>query len=362
MTLARRLGLIADIDFSKPDEQATAESTTAVDRTSDSLNEQGTDVAESMTEAAATATEAAGTDAAGEHPAEATSPTAGDPPAMDTLTPKSRQSVTRSRTYALVRRGRRFVMSSWLYGWLTAEPEPEVIVIDLRETRIVGAVLGVIDRVVTRLTHDLLPALPSATATRVSYWLRNRAAARPLRVVSIGVALLTNLGLLVVLAGESDPLQPVTLLLLALLLAAARGFRSTTSWAEITNTPWYQRITSALAAAFEPPEPPHSAGDQSVTSTTDATDATQANGAESGSDSLDSSGDGKSNTTASDSTTEEQDLDTADETDSDDSVPSSADHFSTGGSTADQSKFADDPTSTTDGSDQSAEEGREEPN
>ncbi|WP_435196407.1 hypothetical protein [Natronomonas sp. EA1] len=36
---------------------------------------------------------------------------------------------------------------SWLYGWLTAEPDPEVIVIDLRETYTVGPVIALIDRV-----------------------------------------------------------------------------------------------------------------------------------------------------------------------------------------------------------------------
>lgn len=35
---------------------------------------------------------------------------------------------------------------SWLYRWLTAEPEPEVVVIDLRETYTVGPVLAVLDR------------------------------------------------------------------------------------------------------------------------------------------------------------------------------------------------------------------------
>ena len=317
VTLIRRLGLISDTDDPESDEQATAESATAVDPSLTSLGKQDIDTAEATTEAAAPATESATTDTGDESSAEATSPTASEPTATDTSTRSSRQSVTRSRTYALARRGRRFVTSSWLYGWLTAEPEPEVIVIDLRETRIVGAVLGVIDRVVTRSARDLLPALPSATATRVSYWLRDRAAARPLRVVSIGIALVANLGLLVVLAGESEPLQPVTLLLLAMLLAAARGFRSTTSWAELTSTAWYQRITSALVAAFEPPEPPEPAGDRPV-ATANATDGDQSSVEESDSGSLDSSDGGASNTAASDSTTgEEPDADAVDETDTD---------------------------------------------
>lgn len=38
------------------------------------------------------------------------------------------------------------VRHSWLYRWLTAEPEPQVVVIDLRETYTVGPLLAVLDR------------------------------------------------------------------------------------------------------------------------------------------------------------------------------------------------------------------------
>jgi hypothetical protein len=40
------------------------------------------------------------------------------------------------------------IRGSWLYGWLTAEPEPDVIVIDLRETRTVGPVIELLDRAI----------------------------------------------------------------------------------------------------------------------------------------------------------------------------------------------------------------------
>lgn len=36
---------------------------------------------------------------------------------------------------------------SWLYGWLTADPDPDVIVIDLRETYTVGPLIAALDRV-----------------------------------------------------------------------------------------------------------------------------------------------------------------------------------------------------------------------
>ena len=50
------------------------------------------------------------------------------------------------------KRATRFVKHSWLYGWLTAEPEPEVIVIDLRETWTVGPFIAILDRVIETLT------------------------------------------------------------------------------------------------------------------------------------------------------------------------------------------------------------------
>lgn len=39
----------------------------------------------------------------------------------------------------------RIARQSFLFQWLTKEPEPEVIVIDLRETRTVGPVIGLLD-------------------------------------------------------------------------------------------------------------------------------------------------------------------------------------------------------------------------
>ena len=49
-----------------------------------------------------------------------------------------------SRLGAVVRR-------SYLYRWLTKEPEPEVVVIDLRETWTVGPVIAAIDHFLTRV-------------------------------------------------------------------------------------------------------------------------------------------------------------------------------------------------------------------
>ncbi|WP_353635031.1 hypothetical protein ABSL23_05815 [Halobacterium sp. NMX12-1] len=42
----------------------------------------------------------------------------------------------------------RVVQGSFLYRWLTAEPDPDVIVIDLRETYTVGPFIAILDRIV----------------------------------------------------------------------------------------------------------------------------------------------------------------------------------------------------------------------
>jgi len=43
------------------------------------------------------------------------------------------------------------VRSSYLYRWLTKEPEPDVIVIDLRETWVVGPLIAALDHVLAWL-------------------------------------------------------------------------------------------------------------------------------------------------------------------------------------------------------------------
>jgi hypothetical protein len=39
----------------------------------------------------------------------------------------------------------RAIRSSSFYGWLVTEPEPEIIVIDLRETRTIAPLIAVVD-------------------------------------------------------------------------------------------------------------------------------------------------------------------------------------------------------------------------
>jgi hypothetical protein len=55
-------------------------------------------------------------------------------------------AIRHSRLRAFARTIGRIWKGSWLYGWLTADPEPETVVIDLSETVTVGPVIQAVDR------------------------------------------------------------------------------------------------------------------------------------------------------------------------------------------------------------------------
>ncbi len=157
------------------------------------------------------------------------------------------RSVSSSRLIGFVTRCKRCANSSAGYRWLTAEPEPDVIVVDLRETRTVGPVVRTIDRTV----RELAAGAPSSAVAGAGIALAAAARDRPLRAVS-AFGLLAVLGSLLAtgLAGAlSGPLLAVYLLLVAL---AALGLRSTRHLDDLLET----RIVRVLTAAFEPPKPP----------------------------------------------------------------------------------------------------------
>lgn len=141
-----------------------------------------------------------------------------------------------------------WLTGAWLYRWLTAEPDPDVIVIDLRETRIVGPILAVLDWVLDRLTSSGDGSLLAALARRTY----RAVLAHPIRLFSIGLGGLA-------LAVTALAIRSGTTLLIAaaavLAVAAAVGTRVQLSWAELRET----RPVELLVAAFEPPEPPEQA-------------------------------------------------------------------------------------------------------
>jgi hypothetical protein len=161
-----------------------------------------------------------------------------------------------SRSAAGVQWFRRAVEASWLYRWLTAEPDPDVIVIDLRETLTVGPWLALIERAV----RWLLPA----TVSSVLFQLGGRTAAvlraRPVQLLSLFVGSGAAAGLLLTVA-TGEPSRPAVAVLALVVVFAALGSREDRSWTEVRESRWVE----LLAAAFEPPEPPAQAANRDET-------------------------------------------------------------------------------------------------
>ena len=156
------------------------------------------------------------------------------------------EAATHSRLSSLAGRLKQFVEASWLYRWLTAEPEPDVVVIDLRETLTVGPWLAAADRAI----RWLLPATVSSVLFRVGRGIAALVRERPVQVTSVLVGTAGAAALVrTALAGE--PSSVVVGVLALIVVLAALGSRDDRSWAELRGTRWAQW----LAAAFEPPEP-----------------------------------------------------------------------------------------------------------
>lgn len=68
---------------------------------------------------------------------------------------RTARAIARAPQYALVTRLlrvlARWTRSSYLFRWLTKEPDPEVIVIDLRDTYTVGPFIAILDWIITVL-------------------------------------------------------------------------------------------------------------------------------------------------------------------------------------------------------------------
>lgn len=161
-------------------------------------------------------------------------------------------AANKSRVADLVRWGERVIRTSWLYRWLTAEPEADVVVIDLRETMTVGPILRLLERVVDPVAEYWEDSRVSTVATRFA----DQLAARPVSIVSTValVAIFVNFCLLVVFGSPSP--RSIGMLLVAASLALA-GTRVTVSADELTDTDVYALVVALL----EPPDPPEDPND-----------------------------------------------------------------------------------------------------
>ena len=151
----------------------------------------------------------------------------------------------------------RWSRASFLWRWLTAEPDPDVIVIDLRESYTLRPILVVFDRISGTFARAWGTAgLKPLVRTTEAHLQRH-----PIRTLSIAAlaALLTELTLSLVLASLSPTGVGTRLALIGLSLL---GTRIRVSWQQCTELATYE----SLVAILEPPEIP----DEDEPDTTDS--------------------------------------------------------------------------------------------
>lgn len=138
-----------------------------------------------------------------------------------------------------------FVRGSYLYRWLTAEPEPEVIVIDLRETWTVGPVIMVLEWVSGYVERAADGSGVVAGFEGLYVWTLNA----PLHMAGRGLVVLA---VFVGLAAAVS--RSIAILGFAVLcgLSGLVALQDDRSWAELKET----RAVELVIATFEPPAPP----------------------------------------------------------------------------------------------------------
>lgn len=152
-------------------------------------------------------------------------------------------------------RANSWVRHSVLYQWLTAEPDPDVIVIDLRKTWTVGPVLQILDWIIDRLVDAADDSRVVSIAQRGAI----ATLAAPLRVLGLLIALF---GIVVAASGLHGGVATTRLAagggLAVLGLVAMQDDRD---WATLRET----RPVALTIAALEPPEPPRSGAGEDTT-------------------------------------------------------------------------------------------------
>ena len=137
----------------------------------------------------------------------------------------------------------RWVRESFLFRWLTAEPDPAVIVVDLRETYTVGPILAGLDRAGAFLADTRAGRTGADGLTTLSAAVERR----PVRVASIVVlvAILTDTLVSLALGGFTRTGLAVRLFALG---AALLGTRSTATATDLADS----RLWTLLAPPAEP--------------------------------------------------------------------------------------------------------------
>jgi hypothetical protein len=157
------------------------------------------------------------------------------------------QALEHSRLGGLGRTLSRITRGSWLYRWLTSEPDPDVVVIDLRETWTVGPILAIFEWVLRPLERYWPRSGLGAVTSSTTEQFRTA----PIRVLGLGVTIAVSVSLILafVLGNPTSSSLGIQLCVLAIGLLATR---IDTSWRRLRDGP----IGRALKAVFEPPDPP----------------------------------------------------------------------------------------------------------
>jgi hypothetical protein len=145
------------------------------------------------------------------------------------------------------RRALTWVRASYLYRWLTAEPDPQVVVIDLRTTRTVGPFVRALDWTLTRVVAFTRESGLYQVGTTTAAAIR-RAPVRVAGIVLCVAALVSFVSS--VLTATAGPVE--VLVHGAAVVVGLAGTRVRVPLEALAES----RTARLLVAAFEPPEPP----------------------------------------------------------------------------------------------------------
>ncbi|MFB6283427.1 MAG: hypothetical protein ABEK59_05765 [Halobacteria archaeon] len=146
--------------------------------------------------------------------------------------------LSKSHTY-------RTVKKSWLYGWLTGEPETEVVVLDLERTRTTGPIIKFIDQTV----RTVIPAWMQSGLRTVYEKTARYAREKTVRVAS-GLVFTVSVIFMALLEYLDMKSLPSFVLLMTIAVVAGYGIRSDRSWEELRET----KAVTIATKLIRPPE------------------------------------------------------------------------------------------------------------
>jgi hypothetical protein len=146
-----------------------------------------------------------------------------------------------SRAARLADWGRRTVVDSFTYRWLTGDPDPGIVVVDLRNSYAVGPFVAALD--------DLLRWLDTATddsrTVALARVLDVEFRAAPVRLLGAALALGAAGALLLLTVGGPAGVRPLAVLA-TLAFGGLAATRSTVSWTDLADSRGGRFVVDAL--------------------------------------------------------------------------------------------------------------------